>query len=361
MARPADPRDGVRACSVVAAVPSPRSPGSARRSIDDKAYLFDARLGLPIPGPDGKGVATLDQALADPAILERMDLPGQSPYGTSRASLLASPTKIGILIDSSQGYFSPKMKLLQRELAGKNRTVLYRDPAEQRDHFAQVLGDRTGRGQALERAAPGRDPALHQARVRPVDHADAVPLPPRVPAGLCPDQAAARRSRRRRPGVRDRSGWHENVPSVINKKKTIPKEIQEGLDVYATYYLGLAHLERNDLRTGRAHVLEMLLELLPEPGPNRPYPTTCFAGAPTPTWAGSTRPRGDAASHRPLHPGRSDHAASWQPAAGPRARLAGPHGGAARSAAPRTVTEPCIAVRPGHRVLPPLARRPPGG
>ena len=112
--------------------------------IDDKAYLFDARVGLPIPGPGGEGVATLDQALADPAVLERMNLPGQSPYGTSRASLLASPTKIGILIDSSQGYFSPRMKLLQRELAGKNRTILYRDPAEQRDHFAQVLGDHLG-------------------------------------------------------------------------------------------------------------------------------------------------------------------------------------------------------------------------
>ena len=82
--------------------------------------------------------------MADPAILERMNLPGQSPYGTSRASLLASPTKIGILIDSSQGLFSPKMKLLQRELPGKNRTVLYRDPAEQRDQFAQVLGQHFG-------------------------------------------------------------------------------------------------------------------------------------------------------------------------------------------------------------------------
>ena len=89
-------------------------------------------------------MATLDDALADPAILERMNLPGESPYGTSRASLLGSPTKIGILIDSSPGYFSPKMKLLQRELAGEYRTILFRDPAEQRDHFAQALGERCG-------------------------------------------------------------------------------------------------------------------------------------------------------------------------------------------------------------------------
>ena len=82
--------------------------------------------------------------MTDPAILERMNLPGQFTVRTSRASLLGSPTKIGILFDSSPGYFSPKMKLLQRELAGEYRTILFRDPAEQRDHFAQVLGERCG-------------------------------------------------------------------------------------------------------------------------------------------------------------------------------------------------------------------------
>ena len=83
--------------------------------------------------------------MSDPAILERMNLPGQSPYGTSRASLLGSTTKIGILLDSSRGYFSPKMKLLQRELGGEYRTILFRDPAEQREHFAQVLGEQPGK------------------------------------------------------------------------------------------------------------------------------------------------------------------------------------------------------------------------
>ena len=44
----------------------------------------------------------------------------------------------------------------------------------------------------------------------------------------------------------------ENVPLVIDKKKMIPKEIQDGLDVYATNYLALAHLERNALTRPRA-------------------------------------------------------------------------------------------------------------
>src|SRR5262249_25370124 len=53
--------------------------------IDDKAYLFDTRLGLEVPGPGGQGVATLEQALADPSILERMNIPGLAPYSASRA------------------------------------------------------------------------------------------------------------------------------------------------------------------------------------------------------------------------------------------------------------------------------------
>ena len=99
--------------------------------IDGKAYLFDARIGMAIPGPDGTGVATLDEAIRDPVVLDRLDLPGQSPYGTSRVALLNSPSKIGILIDSSTGYLSGRMRLLQQSLAGNNRTILHRDPADQ--------------------------------------------------------------------------------------------------------------------------------------------------------------------------------------------------------------------------------------
>src|SRR6202042_890232 len=97
--------------------------------IDGQIHLFDARLGLEVPGPGGQGVATLEQALADSSVLERMSLPGLAPYSASRAALLSSPTKIGILIDSSPGYFSPKMKLLQRELSGNYRAILFNDPA----------------------------------------------------------------------------------------------------------------------------------------------------------------------------------------------------------------------------------------
>ena len=41
---------------------------------DGKLYLFDTRLGLPIPGKDGKGVATLAELQADPQLLRQLDL-----------------------------------------------------------------------------------------------------------------------------------------------------------------------------------------------------------------------------------------------------------------------------------------------
>jgi hypothetical protein len=39
----------------------------------DALYLFDPRLGLPIPGPDGKGVATLAQARTNPKVLGQLE------------------------------------------------------------------------------------------------------------------------------------------------------------------------------------------------------------------------------------------------------------------------------------------------
>jgi hypothetical protein len=237
--------------------------------IDDMAYLFDARVGLEIPGPDGIGVATLDQALGDPAILERMNLPGHSPYGTSRASLLGSPTKLRILIDSSPGYFSPKMGLLERELAGKNRTVLYRDPAEQRDHFVQVVKDHLGVVSlwALPLEVDTRlftDPQFVQSiqsslflfqRDFPLVFARVKQLRGEFSEAI-EDYVKFR--------------FAENAPLVNNKKFAIPQDVQDGLDVYATYYLALAHLERNNLDQAEL-MFKKTLELLPEPGANLPY------------------------------------------------------------------------------------------
>jgi hypothetical protein len=237
--------------------------------VDDKAYLFDARLGLEIPGPGGKGVATLDEALADASILERMNLPGLSPYGTSRASLLGSPTKIGILIDSSTGYFSPKMKLLERELVGKDRTILYRDPAEQRDHFVAVLGDRCGGVTLWALPLEVENRLFHDQQYVKSIQSSLFLFRPEFPLVY----ARVRQLRgETKQAIEDyvKFRFAENLPVVLNKRLVIPQEIQDGLDVFATYYLALAHLESENLDQAEL-MFRMVLELLPEPGPSQPY------------------------------------------------------------------------------------------
>jgi len=39
-----------------------------------RLYLFDPRLGIPIPGPKGQGIATLAQLLAEPELLKQLDV-----------------------------------------------------------------------------------------------------------------------------------------------------------------------------------------------------------------------------------------------------------------------------------------------
>ncbi len=242
--------------------------------IDEQAYLFDARVGLEIPGPGGVGVATLDQALADPAILERMNLPGQSPYGTSRASLLGSPTKIGILLESTLGYFSPKMKMLQNELGGEYRTILYRDPAEQREHFAQVLGEHAGEIKLwnlpfeVERrlftdaqfVASIQQSLSYFRREFPLIFARVKQLRGDLD-GAINDYVKLR--------------FRKRAPRIDNKDLPIPDDVQAGLDAYATYYLALALLEKAQRDNKPPEQAELkfrnTLELLPEPGPNQPY------------------------------------------------------------------------------------------
>jgi hypothetical protein len=51
-----------------------------------KVYLFDLRLGLPLPGPDGKGVATLEEAIKNPAVLAQLDAGPEARYDVTPES-----------------------------------------------------------------------------------------------------------------------------------------------------------------------------------------------------------------------------------------------------------------------------------
>jgi hypothetical protein len=94
--------------------------------VKDELYLFDSRLGLPIPGPDDKGVATLSQVAADDALLRKLDLDAEHPY-PMKASEVQS---VVALVEGSPGYLSRGMSLVESRLAGDERVVLTASPTK---------------------------------------------------------------------------------------------------------------------------------------------------------------------------------------------------------------------------------------
>jgi hypothetical protein len=236
--------------------------------IDGKPYLFDTRIGLPVPDAKGDGVATLDEAISNTVVLDRMDLPGQLPYGTSRAALLASTSKIGVLLDSGQRYFSPRMKLLQRSLAGKNLTILHRDPAEQRDRWVEALGKRAGKVELWELPMMVETFLFTNPQFVEATQRSLFMFQSRFPLLF----------------ARMRELRGETAEAILNlvdlrfvdnaletdRKTPMHPEVQQALDIYATYFLGMCRLDQKEPAKAE-DFFEKTLQLLPAPGPGQPY------------------------------------------------------------------------------------------
>ena len=227
--------------------------------VDDKPYLFDPRIGLEIPDLDGSGVATLTDVIVHPEILERLDLPGESTLGTSAADLAGSPTKIGVVVDSSIGYMSPRMRLLQGQLRGEHRTILFRDPAEQAKHFAKALGSRFG-GITLWNLPIQIEELLFTSP----EFVAATQASLQFFDGKYPLLAA--RTKQLRGDLVDATNQY--VAFRFAENSEFSAETQRGLDIYSTYFLGLNHLDRGN--TDQAEYLfRKMLEMVPDPGPGR--------------------------------------------------------------------------------------------
>ncbi len=93
---------------------------------DGHLYLFDPWLGLPVPGPGGKGIATLAEVANDDSLLRRLDLSQTRPYPVSADQLAAVTALVAALPES----LSRRMKLLESRLVGQQRLVLSASPRE---------------------------------------------------------------------------------------------------------------------------------------------------------------------------------------------------------------------------------------
>jgi hypothetical protein len=102
----------------------------------DQLYLFDTRLGLPVPGPNGGGVATLAQVQQDDALLRQLDLDNSTATPANRYPVDAIAAKGAVVrIVASPFELSRRALQLQSKLTGDNHLVLTTAPSE----FAERL------------------------------------------------------------------------------------------------------------------------------------------------------------------------------------------------------------------------------
>lgn len=121
----------------------------------DALYLFDPRLGLPVPGPGGKGIATLAQAQADPTVLTQLDA-DKLKYDVTPEQVSKAEAQLITPLSSA----APRMLLLQnvllrdrtwegRPLPAAVRVKLAETPSVARDTI------RAASGKAAVRFLPG--------------------------------------------------------------------------------------------------------------------------------------------------------------------------------------------------------------
>jgi hypothetical protein len=86
-----------------------RGQGAGVGTAKDELYLFDPQLGLPIPGPDRKGIATLTQFVGDATLLAALQPAEGEPYRITAEDL----KNVGALFDMQPETLSRRMDLLE--------------------------------------------------------------------------------------------------------------------------------------------------------------------------------------------------------------------------------------------------------
>jgi hypothetical protein len=105
--------------------------------IGEEVYLFEPRMGLPLPGPGGVGIATLRQTRDDESILRRAKLPGRFDYCMESADLETAE----LLVDIEPLSVSKSMQVLEAKLTGDFRMNIYNDPATSIAQFEAATDD----------------------------------------------------------------------------------------------------------------------------------------------------------------------------------------------------------------------------
>ncbi|EMI58380.1 tetratricopeptide repeat protein [Rhodopirellula sallentina] len=113
-----------------------RTPWSVGVLIGEQIFLFEPKLGLPIPGPDQTGIATLAQARKDASVMRRLDVAGYFDYPLSRSDVSQSVALLNVHAET----LATRMKRLESGLTGDRRMTLWVDAEDWAKRFDAVPG-----------------------------------------------------------------------------------------------------------------------------------------------------------------------------------------------------------------------------
>jgi hypothetical protein len=103
-------------------------------------YLFDTRLGVPVPDPGGRGVATLRQVQKDPELLARLSADKEHPYDVSAEQARRAEPRLVVPLTA----LAPRIRYLEDRLAKRDGVRLAADPAALLKHLAAAAGGKVG-------------------------------------------------------------------------------------------------------------------------------------------------------------------------------------------------------------------------
>ncbi len=251
-----------------------------------QAYLFDPGYGLAIPGPGGKGIATVRDAAEDASVLAAMDVPDR------RYPVRADALKhLAVLVPVTPESLSRRMKQVESNLSGSHSMRLFVDASGLAARavatlpqgsanldqvglwefpFETLLARRSSRRSAIDRAVatelatmqitvidPGEQTGGLRRRIRPLFVGKIREFRGEAEG---PDGAKAAYLLARPPAARIR----ELVAMAPPPQAEVVRRLYEQMKQDAAYFLGLIMLRERQFEAADDYLGRMTLEAHPD-------------------------------------------------------------------------------------------------
>jgi hypothetical protein len=115
----------------------PAVPWACAALVNQKLYLFDPWLGLPLRTSDGKSIATLADVQQNPTLLRKLDWNAEHPYPVTAEDL----SQLVIWVEAAPGYLAGRLKLVEAGLTGSDRLRLSVDLEGLTEHLQAAAPD----------------------------------------------------------------------------------------------------------------------------------------------------------------------------------------------------------------------------